>query len=111
MDSYFVNIELKYEYIPLTLRQKYAQWSSTGRILSECEIGNLISGVESALMDLNRVGIAHRFVNFDTILCIKSMYKLVDTSMLTCNPHLIQSSQASTSREAEISISSSAKRT
>ena len=50
MDSYFVNIELKYEYIPLTLRQKYAQWSSTGRILSECEIGNLISGVESALM-------------------------------------------------------------
>lgn len=56
-------------------------------------------------MDLNRMGIAHRFVNFDTILCIKSMYKLVDTSMLTCNHQLIQSSRVWISQGVEISIS------
>jgi hypothetical protein len=84
IDNFFINVELKYEYIPLTLGQKYAQWKNTDKRISESEIGNVLSGVENALLDLNRNGITHRFVNFNTILCIKAMYKLVDTSMITC---------------------------
>lgn len=87
-----MEVQLRYEYVPLTLRQKSAQWMEERRV-SEAELANLLLGVESAILDLHRAGIRHRLVNLDTILCHKSLYKLVDTSMITCTTLHMQSSQ------------------
>jgi hypothetical protein len=76
-------VELKYEYVALTLAQKRAQWPA-GQRVSETELGNLLLGVECAILELYGAGISHRLVNLDTILCEKALYKLADASMVTC---------------------------
>lgn len=77
-----IHLTLHYEYLPLTLQQKRQQWED--RPVSEGEIGNLLMGVENALLELHGKGIRHRMVSLETILCQKALYKLADNSMVTC---------------------------
>ncbi len=86
-----IKITLSYEYLPLTLKQRREMWGD--RPISEGEMGNLLLGVENALMELYGNGIRHRMVNLETILCQKALYKLADNSMVTCNSPSIQSSR------------------
>lgn len=56
-----INLTLTYEYLPLTLKQKREQWEE--RAVSEGEMGNLVMGVENALLELHAKGIRHRMVS------------------------------------------------
>ena len=75
----------------MTLAERMEVWKVTERVPSESEMGNLLLGVEGALKELYRMGVGHRCINLDTILCLNSLYKLTDISMITCTSRLPQS--------------------
>jgi hypothetical protein len=79
--------------VPLTLKERRSHWGD--RAVSEYDLGNMLLGVEKALLELHGAGIAHRLVSLDTILCEKALYKLADNSMVTCTSPHMQSSPAS----------------
>lgn len=83
-DQYFLTVEARYEYLPLSLGEKLKSWRENKRMVPEAEIASLLLGVERALNDLASVGIKHRCINLNTVVCLKAVYKLVDSSMLTC---------------------------
>ena len=64
-------------------------WRQMEKRISENEISNIILGVEQALQELYHIGIGHRCINFETVLCFNSLYKLSDISMVTCTSSLI----------------------
>ena len=80
----FVDFKMHYEYVPLTLAERVESWRILHRQPSEAELSNLLLGVEAALRQLYALGIGHRCVNLETVLCWQSLYKLTDISMLTC---------------------------
>lgn len=88
-DEYLLNVEMRYEYVSSTLADRVQRWQLQGRSPTESELSNLLLSVETALGKLYEEGVGHRCVNFQTVLCFNSMYKLTDMSMITCSCPLI----------------------
>ena len=87
--QYDLSITLYYQFMPRTLREYLDQLTMKGQEMGEKQLFSLIYGVESGLLALEELGIAHGCINLQTILFKNNIFKITDVSSTTSIHHSI----------------------